>query len=118
MFNHYVYCVVFAEDDYLEIFEDLEEAKEDFITIMGLSSEKHVRKSIQGLWDNVKFYDNNHNQILTPTEDMLFYYEKTINNYEFDISIVEYVLFEKSELNNFKNYYCFDGYELVKKEIN
>ena len=49
---------------------------------------------------------------------MLFYYEKTINNYEFDISIVEYVLFEKSELNNFKNYYCFDGYELVKKEIN
>lgn len=119
MSNRYVYCVVCSDDGYLEIFENLEDAKKNFIALIGLESAEQAKKYAQRLWDTVaKFYDSKHNQILTPTKDMLFYYQDTTHNFEFHISVTEYVLFNDDELTNFQSYYCFDGCELIKKEIN
>ena len=119
MSNRYVYCVVCSDDGYLEIFKNLEDAKKTFTAMIGLNSEKQARKKAQRLWDTVvKFYDSSYNQILTPTEDMFFYYYGTTQNFEFHISVEEYMLFNKTELNDFQDYYCFDGCELIKKEIN
>ena len=118
MFNHYVYCVVCHEDGYLEIFNDFEDAKEDFINNSGLDSKEDTKRYIAtGFWDNVKFFDKNHNPILTPTNDMLFYYNRIVHNHKFNISIMEYILFDQSELDNFKDYYRFNECELIKREI-
>lgn len=118
MSNRYVYCVVHVGDGYLEVFNDFEDAKEDFIDNLGLYSKEDAKRDIAtGFCDNVKFFDKNHNPILTPTNDMLFYYNRIIHNWEFNIFIAEYILFDQSELDNFENYYRLDECELIKREI-
>lgn len=119
MSNHYVYCVVHFKDGYLEVFNDFEDAKEDFINNAGLYYKADTKKDVAvGLCDNVKFFDKRHNPILAPTNDMLFCCNRRIHNHKFNISIMEYVLFDQSELDNFKDYYRFNECELIKREIN
>jgi len=118
MSNRYVYCVVHIEDGHLEVFNDFEDAKEDFINNLYLYSKEDAKRDITlGLCDNVKFFDKKYNPILAPTDNMLFYYNRRIHNHKFNISIGEYILFDQSELNNFENYYRFDECELIKREI-
>jgi len=119
MSNRYVYCVICSEDGYLKIFRNLEDAKENFAALIGLKSAGQAKTYAQRLGDTVaKFYDNKHNQIITPTKNMFFFYYGTIDNFEFNISVIEYVLFDMNDLKNFQDYYCFDGCELIKEEVN
>jgi len=119
MSNQYVYCVVCNEDGYLKIFRNLEDAIKNFAALIGLKSATQARKCAQRFQNTVaKFYDNRHNQIITPTEDMLFYYQRTIYNFKFNISVREYVLFDINDLKNSQDYYYFDGCELIKEKVN
>ena len=122
MSNQYVYCVICNKDGYLtylKIFKNLEDAKKNFAALIGLKSATQARECTKRFWDTVaKFYDNKHNQIITPTENMLFYYQRTIHNFELNISVREYVLFDINDLKNSQDCYYFDECELIKEKIN
>ena len=119
-----VYCVINSYEKYFKVFDNLNKAKKDIVERLQLFSAKQIEENIKkesllekDVFLKVAFFDDCHYRQITPTKDMLFYFDGSIYNHGKNAYTKEYVLFSESDFTDFKDFFFFEGWCLVKTQI-